>query len=256
MGLQFPFPFIDELIIPPDATSSDLSIALTLVNGIPTILLRTGDPDEAIPGQIYGAIASGFPTDVLELILSSPGFNANVDTASMTFNSAGRDDTLRRPGIMTSFGFGTNGSGDLIELGRGMITYVQATADDALTAGVEELFDICATGNIHVFEGRTYRIIGQASFSNVTTRHIFALRYTTNNTTPTTASPALETMAFNAVAAGSTGGCGRIIAHYQPTVDIDNFRVGLFIQAGANVTAFGANDQHGFISVEDVGSPS
>lgn len=139
-------------------------------------------------------------------------------------------------------------------LPRGVRARVDATADDALAATTEELFNICVIDDQLVEAGRRYEVSGQVSFSAVTARVIFRLRYTEDGTTPTTASPVLgSSVYFTTGGVGTTGGTGRIVHEYIPATQL-NFSVGLFLEASVAITAIGTGDQHAYIQSEDKGS--
>lgn len=149
----------------------------------------------------------------------------------------------------------TNKTSDLrignISLGRGEIGYVEQTNDDALVAGVEELVDILELDDKPVIANRKYDVEGEASFSGITGRAIFRLRYTEDGTNPTTASTLLKQCVYNTNAAGTTGGTGRINARYVPASNL-NLSIGLFIEVNANMTAIAS--QPGYLKVQDVGA--
>lgn len=142
-------------------------------------------------------------------------------------------------------------------LPRGEIDRIQATADDALVASTEELFDICILNDIVLYGARKYDVEGQVSFDNTTTRIVLRLRYTTDGSTPTTSSTILEESVYNTVAVGGTGGTAKIIGRFVPSGTIEDqttFSVGLFLTASAGITALGTGNEHGWIRIMDVGS--
>lgn len=179
MGLSFPAPFYDILVIPTGASSGarividgttgtieiydstdDLRIRMGM--DASAIEFLTGDVDELTHGAIQTAIASGFPSDQLLLELQSPGFGdtfTDQDHASMRLISGTRDGTSFPADIRTSLGFGTlggGGLGDNVSLGRGTVQRQKLTGDSSgFTA--DSTTDMTLVNN-SVHKGRLYEI--------------------------------------------------------------------------------------------------
>lgn len=179
MGLSFPAPFYDILVVPTGASSgarividgttgtieiydsaNDLRIRMGM--DASSIEFLTGDVDELTSGLIGTVIASGFPSDVLHLDLQSPGFgdtDNDQDHATISLISGSRDGTSLSPDIRTSLGFGTlggGGQGDNISLGRGIISRQTLTSNSSgFTA--DSTTDMTVV-NVPVHLDRTYGI--------------------------------------------------------------------------------------------------
>lgn len=236
MGLQFPFPFVDVLTLPTDATTGT-RIVIDGVNGRIEFydasnnlvaLLRSGPS----PLQYWGDAAA-------ERVQIEPG--------QISLYDANNDERLV---IVTASPSPPDILYDGLSYGRGVYWSETATADVALVTNIEKI----ALGHqeIGIIADRHYEVRAQASFNNVSTRVIYRLRYTIDGTTPTLTSPVLEEAIFQTTAAGSTGGTGRIKGKLEPPSDV-LFRSILTLQAGANITALGTGLQHMTIDVVDLG---
>lgn len=173
MGLTFPFPFIDVLTLPTDA-STGRRIVIDGVNGLilfydstndlrirmgeeAFIEFSSGDTGEEARGTIGSALASGFPSDTLVTTIQSPGFDQLSSQADLSLWSWSRDGTSVSPDIRTSFGFGDgSGSSDFVALGRGMFAKEILNANSSGFTG-DSVTDM-NLDNVQVFQDRTYEI--------------------------------------------------------------------------------------------------
>jgi hypothetical protein len=235
VGLQFPFPFIDVISFPTDA-STGTRIVIDGINGRIEFydasnnlvaVLRSGPT----PLQYWGDAAA-------ERVQIEPGqislYDANNDERLVIITAGPSDPDILYDGL---------------SYGRGVYWSETATADVALSG------ETIALGHQQIIlrDNRHYEVRAQASFNNVSTRVIFRIRYTIDGTAPTLSSPIMEEAVFQTTAVGTTGGTGRIKGKFEPSSDV-LFRSILTLQAGAAITALGTSSlQHMTLDVVDLG---
>lgn len=233
-----------------DPTDPDRNVRLNINEPTdpddPILSYATGDADENEAGHVTGAIIGAGATRRPQISIASPIIDAGAGASFFRVRGSSQDGSVA--GELAAALGGVSYSAILPFGNREALI---AGADDALVAGVEEQFDTLTLSQ-GVILGRWYRLEGEASFDNTTTRVIFRLRFTTDGSLPTTASTILKASVFNTTASGSTGGTGRVVRYWQATFT-GTLRVGLFLEAGAGITALGSGDQNGFLAMDDLG---
>lgn len=180
MGLQFPAPFYDILVVPTGASSGarividgttgtieiyDSSNDLRIRMGMDASFIEflTGDADEETTGLIGTVIASGFPSDRLLLELQSPGFGDTIndqDHSTLRLYGGTRDGTSIPPEIRTSLGLGTllgGGFADNVCLGRGIVARMIPLTGNSSGFTADSTTDMGIT-NVTVHDGNVYDI--------------------------------------------------------------------------------------------------
>jgi hypothetical protein len=235
-------------ILDPDGFSVGIN---TTDFGAPALVLSTNDPDQMFPSVLASFVNGVGGIRQLGTSWSAPVFAPAPGGPGIGFLSESED------GTQEGFIFGAIRAGYQFALPMGRIHTVEQAANDALVAVTEELCDNLIINDRSVIRGRGYRIEGEATFDNVTTRVIFRLRYTEDGSVPTAASPVLKVAVFNTVATGTTGGTGRIVARYIPSTNL-NLSIGLFLESNAGITAIttiGGDPSPGFLAIDDTGQP-
>lgn len=196
MGLAFPFPFLDVLTLPTDATTGqriildgvngkilvyntanslfafvdpalgigavdgDQYARLTVIGGIPVLLLDTGDPDEDSTPNMSGLVFGAGGTRNLRVTVNSGNFSGQ-NSSRMFLYSESHDGTEESVVVLstsdiqlaTAGGAGTPVPSN--SLPRGIVDQESLTTNNAHS--VDGVTDLNLT-NVPVVAGRTYEV--------------------------------------------------------------------------------------------------